>query len=239
MGRTEVVNKFEILLSERPHFHAHYDEQGRILQSNVACHQISRAVLDWFVENLDANEKTIETGCGYSTVAFLILGTEHVVISPFKEEHDAIKEWCQRNGIATERTQFVAKRSQDVLPSLRNGPQLDLALVDGDHSFPVPFLDWYYLADRVKKGGYVVVDDTQLMTGTILREFLRTEKGRWSLVTEIGTTAIVRKEIEGSVFGSWHGLQPFCVERKRGLMRRARRKLARLLAHPEDAIWRR
>ena len=236
MKTAEVVNKYERLLSEKPRFHAIYGN-GKVLESNACNWGIGRGVLDWFMDNLDSNAKTLETGCGYSTVTFLMLGTEHVVVSPYKEEHDAIREWCNRNQIATEHAQFVAEGSQEVIPLLQNGPQLDLVLVDGDHSFPVPFLDWYHTANRVKKGGHVIIDDTHLVTGTILREFLKAERGRWSLVRELGRTAVFRKETEDSVLGVWWGAQPFCIERKRGVVRRARRKLGRLLVHPDDVLW--
>jgi hypothetical protein len=39
---------------------------------------------------------------------------------------------------------------------------LDLVLIDGDHAFPASFIDWYYTAEQVKLGGYVIVDDTNL-----------------------------------------------------------------------------
>jgi Methyltransferase domain len=200
-------------------------------------HALSQDVLDWFLGNVKAGAKTLETGCGYSSVVFSIVGAEHVVISPFAEEHDAIKQWCSANGIVTDHTRFIPKPSQEVLPSL-DVAELDLVLIDGDHAFPAPFIDWYYTADRMRHGGRMVVDDTQITTGTILHEFLRMEHGRWKLEKEIGKTSIFVKETTGSaVRVEWFGLQPFCAKRTRGLARRIRRKIGKTLVHPDDAIF--
>jgi predicted O-methyltransferase YrrM len=237
MQTTEVINKYKKLLSERPNFHAHYENE-KVLQSEVFNWAISPEVLDWLMEHLEPDMKTLETGCGYTTVVFSMLRTEHVVISPFAEEHEAIKRWCERHEIMADRTQWVARASQDAIATLQNGPPLDLVLVDGDHAFPVPFMDWYYTAERVKKGGYLLIDDTQLITGTILRDFLERERERWRLVVEIGKTVIFQKETtEPVVRGLQFRRQPFCAPRERNLVRRIRRKLGRLLVHRDDALW--
>ena len=45
----------------------------------------------------------------------------------------------------------VVSRSQDYLPTAEL-LALDLVLIDGDWSFPVPFIDWYYTPDKLKVG---------------------------------------------------------------------------------------
>jgi hypothetical protein len=88
--------------------------------------------------------------------------------------------------------------------------QLDIVIIDGDHSFPIPFIDWYYTADRIKKDGYVVVDDTQIITCRILSDFLSKEKGRWELAHEFANTSVFRKVTEKSVLGEIYWLKPYC-----------------------------
>jgi predicted O-methyltransferase YrrM len=228
--------KYAKLLSERPQLHAQFGKDDLVI-GKATSHALMQNALDWLIQSVQPGSRTLETGCGYSSVVFSILQAEHVAISPFAEEHDAIKQWCAANGIPTDRTRFIAKPSQEALPSLDTG-ELDLVLIDGDHAFPAPFIDWYYTADRLKQGGRVIVDDTHLITGTLLSEFLQMERGRWKLEAEIGKTAIFTKVVAGRVAQpKWFGAQPFCARRDRSLVRRIRRKLGRILVHPEDAIF--
>jgi hypothetical protein len=234
--KNSAESKYARLLAECPKFHAQFGENSAIVVKAVN-HSLSQGVLDWFFHNVKPGSKTLETGSGYSSVVFSIVHANHIAISPFAEEHDAIKQWCAASGIATDETRFIAKPSQEVLPNLKD-QDFDLVLIDGDHAFPAPFIDWYYTADRLKEGGRMIVDDTHLVTGTILREFLRMERGRWELEVEIDKTSIFRRVTSGSaVQVEWFGLQPFCAKRNRGLAQRIRRKLAKTIAHPDDAIF--
>jgi hypothetical protein len=75
-------------------------------------------------------------------------------------------------------------------------PDLDLVLVDGAHAFPVPFLDWYYGAEKLKAGGLMVVDDIHLLTGTMLADFMGADP-RWEPVVrdDVNHFAIYRKRV--------------------------------------------
>lgn len=191
------------LLEEKPKFHGGGGEVG------MRSWAIQAPVLDWMLQNIPPGSHTLETGCGYSTVILALVSRHHTVISPKSIEHDRIRQWCHTHALPTDHLSFMGDRSQDVLPGLVCDP-LDLVLIDGDHSFPAPFIDWYYVADKIKTGGCVAVDDTQLITGKILRDFLLKEEGRWALAAEIGKTAIFRRVSERSVI---HGInwmdQPF------------------------------
>ena len=49
------------------------------------------------------------------------------------------------------------------------------------------------MADKVLPSGAVIVDDTQLTTGQILREFLLGEAERWALEEDVGRAAVFRR----------------------------------------------
>jgi hypothetical protein len=67
--------------------------------------------------------------------------------------------------------------------------------------------------------GYVLVDDTQLKTPRILRDFLEAEQGPWELVTRFKRTDIFRK-ISRDVFIGECYTQPYgAKDRLRILMR--------------------
>lgn len=229
-------SQLEHLLKEQPRLHAHYDGDQLLAREHYNW-SIDRDILNWILQNVGADSKTLETGCGYSTITFGIAGTEHTAISPMSAEHESISAWCAKNNIDLNNVEFIAAPSQDVIHSLPKTP-LDLVLIDGDHAFPAPFIDWYYIAERVRQGGFVIVDDTQLITGKILHDFLCKEKGRWVLERQFGNTSVFRRVTsELVVKGIWWDLQPYCQIRKkpkRTLMQRVFIKAARLFFNEND-----
>ncbi len=79
-----------------------------------------------------------------------------------------------------------------MLPALDLG-ELDLVLIDGSHSFPQVFIDWFYVQEALKVGGAVIVDDVHVWTGRVLRDFLEAEP-EWSLERRFqGRTVAIRK----------------------------------------------
>jgi hypothetical protein len=120
---------------------------------------------------------------------------------------------------------FVVGRSQEVLPTLRIEP-VDLVLIDGQHAFPIPFLDWYYCNQPLRISGNLIVDDTQIWTGWVLSKFLSTEPEWRRLNDFFGRSASFEKL--GHVEAEGWGRQPLVVRRSRApkLAERARRRLA-------------
>lgn len=197
----------QTLLTERPMFH------GREAAGS-ADYSIMGNILNWIAEHAPENGASLETGCGYSTIVLAMKSKSHTVISPFPQEHKLIQQWCAEKGIDLSHVNFIPQISQDVIYKLGDSP-LDLVLIDGDHAFPAPFIDWYYTADRVKKGGFVLVDDTQLITGKILKDFLIAEKSRWDLFTDMGKTAIFKRNTDEPVANGIPWIhQPYCMDYK-------------------------
>lgn len=168
-------------------------------------------VLRWLDQALHAGWRTLETGCGLSTVVFAHKGTTHTCISPFGSERERVAKWCNQQGISIDGVTFIVDYSEQVLPDLDIGP-LDLILIDGSHAFPQVFIDWFYAARSLKIGGLVIVDDLQLWTGLTLRDFLRAEPG-WELAHEwVGRTAAFRKTAEMDQTQGWRQ-QPYVASR--------------------------
>jgi Methyltransferase domain len=140
---------------------------------------------------------TLETGAGLSTLVILRKQPRrHTAIQPVADEFAVILEFAEQHGIDTRSFLPVLARSQDWLPRAEL-PDLDLALVDGAHALPVPFIDWHYAAERLKVGGLMVVDDTHLVTGAILADFMEADPG-WEEVMRDGLNhfAIYRKRAQ-------------------------------------------
>lgn len=163
---------------------------------------LTEAALAFIYENINDGCNTLETGCGLSTVVFALTGSRHIVIAPAPSEFEITKAYCHERGIPTGQIEFIAEPSQKVLPALEP-PPLDLVLIDGGHGFPTPYVDWFYTAGKLKKGGFLIVDDVWLWSCQILRDFLN-EQPQWEFVAEYDRrTTIFRKIEDGSEWLEW------------------------------------
>jgi Methyltransferase domain len=139
----------------------------------------------YLIERLvEPGSRTLETGAGHSTIVFIGAGCEHVCIVPDQAEVNRIHAYCEKKGVSVDRATFHVTPSERVLPSIEL-PELDLVLIDGSHSFPQVFIDWFYSADALRIGGTLLIDDVHLWTGRVLRDFLR-EEPEWEMVDELG-----------------------------------------------------
>lgn len=153
----------------------------------------SDAVLEWFKVNLKPGMRTIETGAGKSTLAFMAAGCLHDTVTPSSSEIAAIKAEGLKRGLNVASVSFHEGFSQYVLPHLQGHEDIDVAFIDGGHGFPVPGVDWLYIAPRLKVGGKMLIDDVDLWTGAMLIDVLRKEAG-WRVDTILrGRTAVITK----------------------------------------------
>jgi hypothetical protein len=139
----------------------------RLLTDRPSLHLEGKARWDALPETLEAISRyargghtTIETGVGASTVVFAASGANHTAISPNPSEHERVQDYCRKIGVDDSKITFVAGFSDDVLPSLLGRDRtLDVAFIDGAHSFPYPEVDWYYISRSLKIGGALLLDD--------------------------------------------------------------------------------
>ena len=162
-------------------------------------------------------------------MVFALGGAGHVCITPAPAEVQKIRDYCAAHGISLDAVTFHVGRSELVLPRL-DLPELDLVLIDGGHGFPTPFLDWFHGAERLRVGGLLIVDDTQLWTGRELRDFLAEEPG-WALRAEFAMRAAVfEKTAPSPRLPEWFA-QPFVRRRSHapGTLRHMLRTLWRMV----------
>lgn len=153
---------------------------------------LTEDALDVLVDLVGPGDRTLETGVGFSTVVFAARGARHTVVSPFGFEHERVVQWCSERDVDTGSVTFVAEPSQDALPRLDVGP-LDLLLIDGDHAFPTPLIDFYYGAQHLRTGGMLMLDDTHIRSCALLDEFLRADTPRWRLHTSMWSTNVYER----------------------------------------------
>ena len=131
-------------------------------------------------------------------------------VAPEPDEFVVIREYSEQNGISTATLEAVAMNSQEYLP-IAHLPLLDVVLIDGDHAFPSPFIDWYYTADRLAVGGLMIVDDIQLITGRLLADFMDADP-KWDRVLyEPSRFGVYRKVRHPIHEGRWFE-QPYVAD---------------------------
>lgn len=196
------------LLADAPPIH------GGSGGEELLTHGLLDEALGLLDRELRPGARSLETGSGYSTILFAMKGAEHTCIVPNQPEVDRITAYCQSKGIDTSRLTFHVQPSERVLPTLDVG-RLDAVLIDGSHSFPQVFIDWFYTGHALDVGGLLLVDDVHVWTGRVLRDFLAAEP-EWELTDELGgRTAVFRKVAETDPDRLWTE-QPY-VLKKTGL----------------------
>jgi hypothetical protein len=193
------------LIADPPMLH---EDAGEL----VARWRLADAELVFLDRHLRAGTKTLETGSGVSTVLFALKGTRHTCITPNREEAARIQTYCDQHGIGHAGINFITERSEYVLPGLRE-QDFDLALIDGRHGFPTPFLDWFYMAGMLKTEGLLMIDDLHIWTAELLKQFLLAEAG-WKLMDETGRAAVFLKLDDSAQKKEW-GDQPYVFRRSR------------------------
>ena len=195
----------EDLLRDNPAIH------GDTASGDLMTHGLVEEALAHLSATVRPGDRTLETGSGFSTIVFALAGAEHTAIMPAQNEVDRILAYCAQRAIPTDGLTFHVEPSERVLPRL-DLPPLDHVLIDGSHSFPQVFIDWFYVAAPMKVGGQLLVDDVHLWTGKVLRDFLVAEP-EWEKVDELGgRTTIFRKVAEVDPDKHWLK-QPYVVRR--------------------------
>jgi predicted O-methyltransferase YrrM len=184
------------LLAAGPRFHTTWEGEPHTWQ-------LSREVLEVLDRELQPGMRTLETGEGLSTVLFAAHGCRHTCVTPNPDAVARIREFCEAHGIGLDSVVFDIRPSQAALPGLP-GTELDVVLIDGGHGFPIPFIDFFYAGAALRIGGLLVVDDTQLWTGRMLREFLAADPA-WELVQEMPRRAALFRPRGGVDVAAFHG----------------------------------
>jgi hypothetical protein len=216
------LTALEDILRDPPQLHG----RGNVLFA------LSDDALRFIEGEVGESSATLETGAGLSTVVFALKHTRHTSVVPDAAQADRVRAYCVQRGIPVDRLHFEIGRSEEVLPRLA-ATVLDLVLVDGRHGFPTPFIDWFYTAAALRVGGVLIVDDTLLWTGEVLKRFLQAEP-EWRFERDFFLqTAVFRKLADGSHDKSWTE-QPYLVRRTAALRRvnviRQRAREARVAA---------
>jgi predicted O-methyltransferase YrrM len=175
----------ERLLAERPIFHA-----ADTAWSWPAQPKVLRALAG----HVSPGDRTLEVGCGASSVVFVAMGAEHTAISPDPWEHGKVREYCDRLGLDHSSLELIEGYSDRVLPRLERAGELAVAFIDGDHSFPYPAVDWHYVNRMLRVGGVMLLDDVQsAAVGVVCRSMVASPN--WDCLEVIERQAAVFRKL--------------------------------------------
>lgn len=180
------------------------------------------AAYRFLAERCPPGTRTIETGSGLSTVLFAALRTDHICCTPGLEEKDRILDYCKAHDLPVDGLRFELGSSHESLPRLQAaGTQVDVALVDGCHGFPLPIVDWFYVGAMLRDEGVMVIDDVELPAVRTLLAFVGRDP-RWRRIAGSSKWVAFERTGSGPMVEDWTG-QPFYVVRPPGLRAFAQR----------------
>jgi len=147
-------------------------ETSRFERASAALPAESLSVMDRL---LRPDHVTLEVGGGHSTVLFAASVANHYCVNPDKTANRLIREFMESHGLWRDNLCFIEESSDHALPRFEAEDEIDVALLDGNHSFPFPMLEWHYVDRKLRRGGWLIVDNVEITAVRMLCEFLRSE----------------------------------------------------------------
>jgi hypothetical protein len=141
-------------------------------------------------------------------VIFAALGAHRTVLSPDAEEHERVRNYLKGIGLDDSRLVSIVGQSDLVLPDLCRERVLDVAYIDGAHSFPYPAIDWRYMTRALKIGGTVIMDDIPIPATAYVFRFMMSDPG-WRLDAILDERAAAFTLIHEPPVEENYTLQPF------------------------------
>lgn len=165
-----------------------------------ASHVCSPNLLKYISEIASGKDVTLETGGGGSTCVFAASAKKHICVNPDITANELIQDFLRKYVVPIGELVFLNETSDVALPALNKSCQIDIALIDGSHSFPIPILDWHYIDLHLKVGGVVLIDDTNIRSVGVLCDYLSVEQS-YTKIANIGNSVAYRKTAQDRVWG--------------------------------------
>jgi hypothetical protein len=148
------------------------NKTGVKVKAGPTSYAVPREIIQYLATKIHSDHETIETGCGHTTVAFAALANHHTCVNPVGAEAQSIKDYLHKVDVPIEKITFLVEPSDTALPKLSADQRFDFAFIDGCHGYPFPALDWHYIDQRMKVGGIVGFDNTEIKAVRSHCEFL-------------------------------------------------------------------
>lgn len=199
---------FQTYVAAMPELHSW--DGGKTWNTGGYNRELFQSLRAFFDRKLTGRVRIIETGCGNSTIFFLLAEPERVVtIDPDSAVYQRVIDYCAAQEIPTVVHEMNIGPSEIVLPKIAElgEKQFEFALIDGDHSWPSAFVDFCYFNMLVGRGGYIMIDDVQLHSCKELARFVSEEPG-FALSLDLGKALVFEKLTDEKFPRGW-GEQPY------------------------------
>jgi len=153
----------------------YYEELGGDRAGALSTLPLNR--LEWYLQtHFQGQEvRSVETGCGASTIVFAQHSAHHTVSCyDDRSEIGSSVNYAQNfPGCRHDQVKWICGPTQrPIVFAEPLTPPVDIALIDGPHGYPFPELEYFALYRWLKPGGILIVDDIHIPTINNLHRFL-------------------------------------------------------------------
>lgn len=109
--------------------------------------------------------RTLETGCGKSTILFSNISETHLIFAFDDRElgnNSSVLLYENHPLTRKDRISLIAGPTQLTLPSFKAFEEYDIIMLDGPHGSPFLELEYYFTYPNLKRGGYLIIDDVHI-----------------------------------------------------------------------------
>jgi SAM-dependent methyltransferase len=142
--------------------------------------------------------RTLETGCGKSTIMFSNISQNHYVFTydDSLEQDSSVRMVKEDQDFIAENVKFVYGPTQRTLLKFEFSEEdsFDVILLDGPHGYPFPDLEYGILYDRLKSGGILIIDDIHIPSIGRMYEILREDR-MYEEVGVFSTTGVLKRTV--------------------------------------------
>lgn len=114
----------------------------------------------------DAALQTLETGCGSSTLLFSKHANRHTVFcrNDSLSSQTVVSAVEQTPGFNASTVEFVFGPTYETMLASGQAPAVDIALIGGDRSHPIPEIEYFAVRRRLKAGSFLILRDIHIPT---------------------------------------------------------------------------
>ncbi|REJ94624.1 MAG: class I SAM-dependent methyltransferase [Planctomycetota bacterium] len=182
-------------------------------------HSVSAAEGEFMFHWVEQHQlrETLEIGLAFAYSAICIMaghaagqGT-HTCIDAFQEceyQNQGLKN-VEAVGFH-ERLEFVPEYSHHALPNLdQQGRRFDFAFIDAGHRFDQVFLDFYYVDQLLRPGGYVLFHDAWMRSTQMVASFIRRNRRDYTRIRKTERNLILFQKTGQADERDWDHFREF------------------------------
>src|SRR5574341_600294 len=157
-------------------------------------------------------KRTLETGFAYGcSTAYIISATNssHIAIDPNQRDYDNLGLKNIKRLRLDKHLRYIGDHSHNALPQLlKQRTRLDFAFIDGDDTFEVAFMDFYYIDLMLVKKGFVLFDDAWIHGIQTIATFIEKNKKNYRRMKTPCKNLILFQKISEDK-QPWHNFKSF------------------------------